>query len=171
MHPRWITSLSLSAVLCLTGCSAAWFVENSSQTSARRRAEAQEKADKGKFVNVSIGAVNHTNYYLYEFYVNGAMGPNVDQYSFDIPSTCCVRLPREWRPDLQVTVKWNMTVNHKASWKTKVVPIEQYTEPGSIYVHFFPNDEVRVVSSNLDPNHENHPIPLPHRPYATGGVQ
>ena len=171
MHSRWITSLSLSAVLCLTGCSAAWFVENSSQTSARRRAEAQAKADKGKFFNASIAPVNHTGYYLYEFYVNGAMGPHTERYGFTVPGICCVQVPREWRPDLKVTVKWNMTVNHKASWKTKVVPVEQYTEPGSIYVHFFPNDEIRVVLSNLDPNHENHPIPLTPRPSFAGGAQ
>ncbi|MFJ4290147.1 DUF3304 domain-containing protein [Cupriavidus sp. NPDC089707] len=119
--------------------------------------------DDKSYINVSRGPVNHTDQFLYGFYVNGAFGANARAYGWDIAGTCCVRLPRVWRPGLTVDIEYDLTLNDGSehNWKTKKgVPVEPYMKPGSVYVHFFPNDVIRVVVSNWDPNGEGHPIPF-----------
>ncbi|WP_439685839.1 Lipoprotein [Cupriavidus oxalaticus] len=116
------------------------------------------------YINASIGPVNHTSQFLYGFYVNGAFGANARAYGWDYAGTCCVRLPRVWRPGLTVDIRYDLLINDGKddNWKTKKgVPVEPYTKPGSVYVHFFPNDEIRVVVTNWAPNADEHPIPLP----------
>ncbi|WP_454766709.1 DUF3304 domain-containing protein [Cupriavidus campinensis] len=123
-------------------------------------------ADKTYF-NASIGPVNHTGQFLYGYRVNGTFGANARAYGWDIAGTCCVRLPRVYRPGLTVDITYDLTLDDgsKHNWKTKTaVPIEPYIEPGSLYVHFFPNDQIRVVVSNWDPNGKGHPIPHPVNP-------
>ena len=120
--------------------------------------------DDKAYFNASIGVVNHTSQFLYGFYVNGAFGANASAYGADIAGTCCVRLPRVWRPGLTVDVRYDLLINdgRDDNWKTKKgVPVEPYEKPGSVYVHFFPDDVIRVVVTNWDPNGSGHPIPFP----------
>ncbi|NMM25760.1 MAG: DUF3304 domain-containing protein [Glaciimonas sp.] len=42
--------------------------------------------------------------------------------------------------------------------KEKIVEVEKYDRPGSIYMHFFPNDKVRVVVSIYPGYSSAHPI-------------
>ena len=60
---------------------------------------------------------------------------------------------------MQVLVSWDMPEGHTHIVKEKTVEIEKYDETGSIYMHFFPNDEVRVVVSPVGPLNPKHPIP------------
>ncbi|WP_439685837.1 Lipoprotein [Cupriavidus oxalaticus] len=116
------------------------------------------------YINASIGPVNHTSQFLYGFYVNGAFGANARAYGWDYAGTCCVRLPRVWRPGLTVDIRYDLTLDDGArhNWQTKKgVPVEPYAEVGDVYVHFFPNDEIRVVVSNPGPRSSLHPIPFP----------
>jgi len=120
--------------------------------------------DDKSYFNASLGAVNHTNQFLYEFSVNGAFGRNAEVYGGGIAGTCCVRLPRVWRPDLAVDIKYDLTLDEgsKHNWKFKKgVPVESYTKAGDVYVHFFPKDEIRVVVSTPGPRSSLHPIPYP----------
>lgn len=132
--------------------------------------------DKNKdYFNASIGPVNHTSQYLYGFQVNGAFGANAGAYGGDIAGTCCVRLPRLYRPGLTVDIDYDLTLDDgsKHNWKTrKAVPVDPYTEPGDVYVHFFPNDQIRVVVSRAGPGSSQHPIPRPVDPgERRGGVR
>jgi len=123
--------------------------------------------DDKKYFNASIGQVNHTDQYLYGFRVNGAYGANASAYGGDIAGTCCVRLPVVYRPGLTVDITYDLTLDDgsKHNWKTKTaVPVEPYSEPGDLYVHFFPNDRIRVVVSNPGPRSTLHPIPRPINP-------
>ncbi|WP_084187205.1 DUF3304 domain-containing protein [Cupriavidus sp. SK-4] len=123
--------------------------------------------DDNSYINASLGAVNHTSQYLYGFTVNGAFGANASAYGAAGAGTCCVRLPRVYRPGLTVDLKYDLTLDDgsRHNWKTKKsVQVEPYTKPGDVYVHFFPNDVIRVVVSNWDPDGEGHPIPYPVRP-------
>ena len=74
-------------------------------------------------------------------------------------------IPMTWYPGIKVRVRWNMPVGRKDVIKEKIVEVEKYDRPGSIYLHFFPNDEIRViVVSKLGPHHPDYPIPLPIKP-------
>jgi hypothetical protein len=63
-----------------------------------------------------------------------------------------------------VRVRWDMPEGHTHIYKEKVVEVEKYDRPGSIYLHFFPNDEVRVVVSNAAGYSQKHPIAPPVKP-------
>ncbi|WP_152548441.1 DUF3304 domain-containing protein, partial [Cupriavidus sp. SK-4] len=97
----------------------------------------------------------------------GALGANASAYGAAGAGTCCVRLPRAYRPGLTVDVKYDLTLDDgsRHNWKTKKgVPVEPYTKLGSVYVHFFPNDEIRVVVTDVYPFGKDHPIPFPADP-------
>jgi len=66
-----------------------------------------------------------------------------------------------------VLVRWNMPKGVVDVRKEKIVEVEKYDEPGSIYLHFFPNDEVRVVVSNAAGYGDKHPIPRTRKPAST----
>lgn len=63
-------------------------------------------------------------------------------------------LPRKWQPKMKVKVRWKP---NGREWVEKYTTIMPYEKPGVLYVHFFENDQVRVVSSAyagaLSPNH------------------
>lgn len=81
-----------------------------------------------------------------------------------VANICCASIPTVWHPGMKVRVVWNMPEGVKDVIKEKVVEVEKYDEPGSIYIHVFPNDEVRVIVSNVYPIHPDHPIPPPVKP-------
>jgi len=81
-----------------------------------------------------------------------------------IANICCTSIPQVWYPGMKVLVRWNMPVGIADVIKEKIVEVEKYDEPGSIYLHFFPNDEVRVVVSIFMGASQSHPIPPPVKP-------
>lgn len=121
------------------------------------------KQDDSKY-GASIGIVNHTARYIHSATVNGAGGANMDAWGAGINDVCCVSVPVKWYPGMQVLVRWNMPENGKYVFKEKMVTVEKYDEPGSVYMHFFPDDEVRVVVSRHWSISGKHPIPAPVKP-------
>ena len=85
----------------------------------------------------------------------------MDAWGAGIASICCTSIPRVWHPGMKVRVRWNMPIGRKDVVKEKIVEVEKYEETGSVYLHFFPNDEVRVVVSPVGPRNPKHPIGLP----------
>jgi hypothetical protein len=65
-------------------------------------------------------------------------------------------LPKTWFPGMKVKVRWKP---NGREWVEKTTNIMRYHEVGTIYVHFFPGDQVRVVSANSGPTSSIHPIP------------
>ena len=123
--------------------------------------------DDKRYFNASLGAVNHTGQYLYGFSLNGALGGNAREYGGGGAGVCCVRLPAVYRPRLTVDIGYDLLINNGKdnNWKMKKsVPVEPYTESGDVYVHFFPNDLIRVVVSSAGPASSEHPIPRPINP-------
>jgi len=120
-----------------------------------------------KYFNASIGPVNHTDQYLYMFSVGKKTSVGAGAYGSRNAGSCCVRLPVVYRPGLTVDVTYDLLINDDKddNWKTKTgVPVEPYSEPGSLYVHFFPNDQIRVVVSRPGAWSTKHPIPHPINP-------
>lgn len=109
-----------------------------------------------------------------EFYINGTWGGNIGKEGGGGSNVCCVALPKEWSPRLVVDVRWSVSnwANENVSgtsarkyssvsWQffRAIVPVEQYTgEPDHLYVHFFKNGAVRVVTSMVGPESPMHPI-------------
>lgn len=112
----------------------------------------------------SVGIVNHTAQYIHSASVNGAGGANMGAWGAGMGNVCCALVPTHWYPGMQVVVRWDVPVGSKHVYKEKSVEVEIYDEPGSIYMHFFPNDQVRVVVSQFVGWSEMHPIRPPEKP-------
>jgi len=108
----------------------------------------------------SIIAYNHTDDYIHELYVNGAMGPNVSAHSGGAATTCCIELPQQWRSGLQATIEWTTSPNQQTVWHKKSVPLPDYgSEEGILQIHFLPDLQVAIVVSNLFAEHPDYPGP------------
>jgi len=126
---------------------------------------------------LSYLAVNHTDRWVASFLINGEGGVlNVPPQGGGGGTACCVVLPKRWRPDLQVTVKWRVEGTYlkdaqgkdviengrqvlvEAPWQTRTVPVPAYTDKdlGHFDVHFLPNEQVQVKVSFIYPEHRNY---------------
>jgi len=115
----------------------------------------------------SIGIVNHTAKYIDSASVNEAGGANMGAWGAGAANVCCATVPDKWYPGMKALVRWDMPEGSKHIVKEKLVEVEKYDEPGgSIYIHIFPNDEVRVVISRYAGWSPKHPIAAPVKPAA-----
>ena len=147
---KWF--LSLVCALLLSSCAA-------QQNAERAGATAQ------------VGIVNHTGKYIYTATIDGAGGGRMSAWGAGVANICCTSIPRVWYPGMNVLVRWNMPEGIKDVVKEKVVEVEKYERPGSIYLHFFPNDEVRVVVTSTAGYSLKHPIPPPVEPAPTSSAK
>ena len=112
-----------------------------------------------------------------EYYVNGVRGSNLPPYGGGGATSCCVRLPGQWTPELTVKVDWitghwtvpmekilamDITEAIKCCLArrtlSKTVAVERYgDEGGRVQVFFVPHDEIKVWVSDLGLGHERHP--------------
>lgn len=124
---------------------------------------------------VSLSARHHLgeNFNIPVFYVNRSIGDNVGREG-DSGTTCCIFLPKKWRPGLSVEVRWEIgdwshenrqeiqAHNYKSAISGGVfiaqVPVERYDEPARIWVHFFAGGKARVISSSIGSGGSLHPI-------------
>ena len=115
-------------------------------------------------VPASIGIVNHTGSYIYSASIDGQGGANMGRWGAGHGDICCTSIPSVWHPGVNVLVRWDMPEGHEHIVKEKMVEVEKYNEPGDIYMHFFPNGEIRVVVSNWAGYGRGHPIVPPVKP-------
>ncbi|NNA45409.1 DUF3304 domain-containing protein [Pseudomonas lactis] len=111
-----------------------------------------EEEDKGPAI-AKISGYNHTENYIHRFFINGSWGGNVFAYGGGGKFVCCIKYPREWRPDLTATVRWSTSSSDPEGpddvyWHEEVVPIEYYDKLGSLNVHFLPDNKVRLLIWN-----------------------
>lgn len=138
--------LHLLLVIQLTAC-APFISKNKSQV--------EEPGTYG----AQVGIVNHTDRYIYSTYVGDGLGGHADAYSNGVANMCCITVPDEWHPGLSLKVSWDMPIKGVHTYKEKVVQVEKYDEPGSVYLHFFPDDQVRIVVTRWVGGSSKHPIP------------
>jgi len=135
---------------------------------------------------VGITGYNFTAEGVQDFYVDDQWGSNLPSYGGGGKTSCCVVLPKIWRPSLVVKIDWKIG-HYNLPWSkldlipfdersaccwvtrtlSKTVPVEPYGHRGgSLQVFFLPNDEVKVWVSTYDLGHENHPsgMKYPHDP-------
>lgn len=118
-------------------------------------------SESSETYGAQIGIVNHTGNYIYSAAVGDGGGGSSFPYHAGIANICCVSLPKIWRPGLEYVVRWDVPEGRKHNIREKVVKVERYYESGSVYVHFFDNDEIRIVVSRWYGESQNHPIPPP----------
>lgn len=147
---KWL--IALLAVLNLSACTGL---------------ELNDEPPPPQLATAQVGVVNHTGNYIYSASVNGAGGGNMSRWGAGSANICCTSIPEVWYPGMKVRVRWNMPIGEKDVIKKKTVEVEKYDEPGDIYLHFFPDDVIRVVVTNVGPRHPTHPIPLPVKPAHT----
>ncbi|WBS04830.1 DUF3304 domain-containing protein [Pseudoduganella sp. SL102] len=112
----------------------------------------------------TIGIVNHTDKYIYATEVGTSGGGHAARYSAGIANVCCVVVPVKWHAGLRMNVQWDMPEGSEHVWKEKMVEVKKYDEPGSVYLHFFDNDEIRIVVTDWIGGAPEHPIPPPVKP-------
>ena len=139
---KWI--MYLGTALLLSGCAF--------------KGRQLEQAGPSPTATAQVGIVNHTGKYIYSASVDGAGGGNMARWGAGGANICCASIPRVWHLGMNVLVRWNMPEGHTDVIKEKMVEIEKYDRPGDIYMHFFENDEVRVVVSNDAGYGKDHPI-------------
>ena len=111
-----------------------------------------------------VGIVNHTGNFIYSASVDGYGGGPMARWGAGHAGICCASIYAVWHPGIKVLVEWDMPEGHQHIWKQKMVEVEKYDAPSDIYMHFFPNDEVRVVVSNWAGYGRGHPIVPPVKP-------
>lgn len=118
-------------------------------------------------VPANLLGYNHTDRNIARFTVDGYGVASVHPRSTS-GFVCCVSVPRQWRQGLAVKVKWDdgeMSagardyVSHE-----KAVEVPKYSANdtgGQFAVHFFPNEDVKVVVTRRLAGHAEYPYPSP----------
>lgn len=128
---------------------------------------------------VSYTAHNDTDRSIVSIIVNGEGGVLHAPAHDGGGEVCCVVIPDTWRPGLKVTIKWqndgHWVRNEKGQivvkdgqnqfvegpWHETTVDVPKYEggeNLGRFNIHFFPNDEVKVVVSRYGPGHSSYPL-------------
>ncbi|HDV6318459.1 TPA: DUF3304 domain-containing protein [Burkholderia multivorans] len=129
-----------------------------------------------KRVELSSGGTRTLNYspwYIHTFSISGPKGsriggggPNVmpmresGRPSGGGKESCCTSYPREWQPDLRLTVRWLVDKkNEKTSgwYKAENVRIPQYdgSRSGGVWAIFLPDDRVKLMVADGNANGRN----------------
>ena len=166
MHiSRFITRTWLVRLLvcAMAGCALYWYIGT---VRHEIRAASLAAAD--------LSGVHHLGekFNVAEFYVDGFYYGNIGREGGG-GYTCCVMLPRKWRPGLLVEVRWSVndwTNENRAEIEAgnyrsvagmafiARVPVERYEVAEHVWVHFFAGGKARVVSSLIGSDGSRHPI-------------
>lgn len=142
-------------------------------------------------VGLSYAAYNHTDKHIISIVINNEGGILDARAHGEGGGVCCVVLPKRWRPGLMAAIKWQeddipvfnadgsrkvvngVPATLESPWKEKTVEVPKYEEEtinhggfyttglGDFYIHFFPNDEVKVLVRRYGAGHPSHPYPHP----------
>ncbi|AMC34085.1 DUF3304 domain-containing protein [Janthinobacterium sp. B9-8] len=154
--------LMIFTLFTISACSSYERFPGQNQIAEYKVRAADELEKEIPMLGVSMMCIEHPNTsYIYSYYIKepfssrmaggGSCGGLVAG-GYD--------LPRKWQPGMKVKVRWNRPIKGKDNWIEKYTTIMPYEKAGTLYVHFFENDQVRVVSSPYDrPSSPDHPIP------------
>ncbi|MGZ9713951.1 DUF3304 domain-containing protein [Glaciimonas sp. GNP009] len=146
---RLKSTLFIAITILLTACSTA-------PTKPARPSKAIPYVDI-PMAPVSLGCLSHdgapsiSSFRVQEFYskrmVGGLSCGGIGAFGY--------MLPLQWQPGMKVKVRWKPNAR---DWLEKTTTIQRYERVGTLFVHFFANDEVRVLSANNYPESTHHPI-------------
>ncbi|WP_211453411.1 DUF3304 domain-containing protein [Collimonas antrihumi] len=144
--------LLFSATLALSACAI------SPAVTTEAPAKKTSKLVNIPMVPVSIGCFSHPGVgYIYSFYVQEPFSSRMAS-GLDCGGIVAAGyiLPKQWQPGMKVKVRWKP---NGRDWIEKTTTIRRYEKAGTLAVHFFGNDEVRIVASPIyAPESSKHPI-------------
>jgi len=116
-----------------------------------------------QMVPAGITGYNHTkDRSLISFTVNGAMGSNLAPESGGGKESCCVSIPKTWRPGLKATIAWQYQggteIPPPPPPQQKIIEIPEYKNAGRLWVHFYDNHQVKLVVSPCNIEHPYYPM-------------
>lgn len=118
----------------------------------------------GERVGLSITILNYTDIPLGPVYVDGNWGGGSIPYAAGMSTAGGTSLPRQWSPDVKVTVEWSDDLLYQQDRKglyRQEVSVERYGRiyAGRLYVAFLPGRQVKVFASGYGPGHPDFPHP------------
>ncbi|MDW5417091.1 DUF3304 domain-containing protein [Iodobacter sp. CM08] len=138
-----ITTLAL---LAISGCSSYERFPGQNEIAENKARAAVELEKEIPMIGVGTMCIGHPGVsYIHTSYVQEPFSQNMEG-----GGNCGglvaggYRLPEKWQPGMKVKVRWKP---NGREWIEKYTTIMPYTKAGVLYVHFFENDQVRVVSS------------------------
>ncbi|WP_261525131.1 DUF3304 domain-containing protein [Burkholderia multivorans] len=169
-------------LVLLAGCTSL-STDESSEVQPRKRVELSSGGTR---------TLNYTPWYIHTFSISGPKGsgiggggPNVmpmrdgGRPSGGGAETCCTSYPREWQPDLRLTVRWKadkkMDGKTLGYWyKAENVRIPQYdgSRSGGVWAIFLPGDRVKLMVADGNANGHNSVMvrPTDDDPYVVKGM-
>ena len=119
-------------------------------------------------LGAKITGYNHTtDQSLYVFTVNDGMGPNLDPQRGGGAFSCCASIPKTWKPGTKVKVWWiyqggTAVLPPEPPPHTAEVELPPYkvTDIGSVQVHFYPDQKIRVLVAKTGLGHPDYPADL-----------
>ncbi len=163
---RWTVALGLAMVVMLTGCAQPQKPMSAEEQEWMRGVKERNAIRKSQSVPVvyeSMGCTGHGNVgYIHSYAVQETIHGQFSRGMINGLSCGGIvaagyPVPRTWTPGMKVKVRWKP---NGRDYIEKTTTIPRYDEVGMLIVHFFPNDEVRVVVSNYYPESRYHPIPF-----------
>lgn len=112
-----------------------------------------------ELIPTNVVGYNHTDKDIGNFAVDGQGGGFLQAHRGGGKFSCCLSIPKPWRPNYKVTVNW--TDDHGASYKERIVDVPRYEKLGDVAVHFLRNGEVKVFVTMLTPRHPDYPLKGP----------
>ncbi len=120
-----------------------------------------------KTMGASITGYNHTyDQSLYYYTVNGNMGAGMGAQSGGGAFSCCASIPRHWEPGTRVKVWWSYQggtrIPPEPPPHVAEVELPPYkpSDVGSLQVHFYPDQKIKVVVSRYAIWHPDYPADL-----------
>ncbi|MFC7421271.1 DUF3304 domain-containing protein [Iodobacter arcticus] len=124
--------------------------------------EAVGKRVDANSVTVSVDAVNYQHdldvqYTLKDASNNAVGGAIVGLLEGPGAKNCCTLLPKKWRPGLKYHLSWEEGGAKEISpiRQERTLELPRYSAPGDLYVLFYPNHEVELIASPVEPGHAN----------------
>lgn len=116
-------------------------------------------------IGTNVVGYNHTkDRTISIFTVNDSMGSNLMPESGGGAFTCCIDLPKTWRPGLKAKIKWKYSDGDALPPPPPDQEIEldipKYEHVSDFNVHFFDNHQVKIVITGMSIDHPDYPKEL-----------
>ena len=109
-------------------------------------------------ISVSMVGYNHTDVGIYAFEVNGRGGPNIWPHEGGGKFTCCVTVPRVYKPGMTAKVRWVHRIDDVPQERIVAVPPYRPEEIGRFAVHFLRDGNIKVFVTMMALRHPDYPL-------------